>query len=268
MHVLLGALLTDADQPHVVVALRDGEQAPFDHHDTTSAETVLVYGGHLLRNFLMVRRLQQVSLEVVASLANAIEARDAYTGGHSERVGWLAVMIGEEMGLNRSDLQMLEWTGLLHDVGKIGIAERILNKPGKLTPEEFADIERHPRLGYEVLRPLSGLKPVLDAVLYHHENYDGSGYPDGLKGDQIPLFARILRVVDIFDALTSTRSYRSGRTVEEALEILSSGAGETTDPDVTSVFGAAIRKRMNSESNEFCRLFPHLQRAGCEAPAT
>jgi HD-GYP domain-containing protein (c-di-GMP phosphodiesterase class II) len=258
VHALLSPLQQDAQHAHVVIALRRGYQPPFSHDDRLASETILVYGGHILRNLLMVQRLQQASLETVGALANAIEARDHYTGGHSERVGWLAVLTGKALGLPPADLQMLEWSGLLHDVGKIGIPEHILNKPGELTADEFQQIKQHPRLGFDVLSPVSSLKPVLQAVLCHHENFDGSGYPDGLRGDQIPMPARILHVVDIFDALTSTRSYRRRLGLEKALELLAEGAGRTTDPLVTSAFINAFRDCWRSQADECRQRFAHL----------
>src|SRR5262249_19517059 len=158
----------------------------------------------------MRRRLERSALETVCALATVIEARDPYTSGHSERVAWLARMTGELLGLSAADVQELEWAGRLHDVGKIGIAERSLNKIEKLTDIELEQIKQHPRLSYEMLRPVSSLgASLLEAVLHHHEDYDGGGYPDGMAGEAIPLGARILRVVDVFDALTSTRPYRS-----------------------------------------------------------
>jgi HD-GYP domain-containing protein (c-di-GMP phosphodiesterase class II) len=258
VHVLLSAFQTDSDVPHVLIALRGGDRPPFDNGDQLTSETVLVYGGHILRNALMVKRLQQVSLETVGALANAIEARDKYTGGHSERVGWLAVLTGKALELPAADIQMLEWSGLLHDVGKIGIPEHILNKPGELTTEEFEQIKMHPRLGYDVLQPVSSLKPVLDAVLCHHENHDGSGYPQGLRAEQIPLLARVLHVVDIFDALTSTRSYRAGLTVREALAVLADGADRVTDPTVTAAFVGAFDRYVRAEPEDFSQRFAHL----------
>jgi HD-GYP domain-containing protein (c-di-GMP phosphodiesterase class II) len=252
VHVMLGALPADAQAPHVVIALRSGHQPPFSADDRLASETVLVCGGQTLRNLSMVRRLQQASLETVGALANAIETRDHYTGGHSERVGWLASLTGRALGLLPGDLQMLEWSGLLHDVGKIGIPERILNKPGRLTPDEFEQIKRHPRLGFDVLAPVSSLRPVLEAVLYHHENFDGSGYPDGLRGENIPLLARILHAVDIFDALTSTRSYRERLDVDQALDLLAGNAGRITDPLVTSAFVHAFREYRQAQPED-CR---------------
>jgi len=257
VHLLLSALQGSPEEPHVVIALRAAQQPPFDSADRLASETVLTYGGHILRNVQMVQRLQQVSLETVGALANAIEARDNYTRGHSERVGWLATLTGKALQLPERELQRLEWAGLLHDVGKIGIPEQILNKPGELTADEFEQIKQHPRLGYEVLRPVSSLEPVLDAVLYHHENHDGSGYPEGLRGEQIPLSARILHTADIFDALTSTRSYRAGLVVEQALEVLAIGAGRVTESTVTKTFITALRHYVRTEPADVRRRLVH-----------
>lgn len=249
--ILLSPLDVGAPAPEVVIALRIPSRADFDKDDCLASETILVYGGHLLRNALILRHLKQSSLETVGALANAIEARDQYTGGHSERVGRLAVLTGKALELTPDELQLLEWSGLLHDVGKIGIPEHILNKPGALTPDEFELIKRHPRLGYDVLRPISNLESVLEAVLYHHENWDGSGYPRGLRGEQIPRAARILHVVDIFDALTSTRSYRRRLDFESALKMLAEGAGRETDPHITSVFIKTLKSNAHAEYSHY-----------------
>jgi HD-GYP domain-containing protein (c-di-GMP phosphodiesterase class II) len=255
IQVLLGALQEDAEQPQVVIAIRGAEQPPFNRDDQLASETVLTYGGHIRHNVLMVQRLQQASLETVGALANAIEARDKYTHGHSQRVGALAVLTGQALDLPAGELQTLEWSGLLHDVGKIGIPEHILNKPGDLTADEFEQVKQHPRLGYNVLRPVSGLKPVLDAVLYHHENYDGSGYPLGLSAEDIPVAARILHVVDIFDALTSSRAYRQRLGVDEALELLEAEKRRITDPVITAAFINALNQLRRSQPEEFMRRF-------------
>lgn len=266
-HVLLGALPQFNTGTGVVIAMRAPRETAFDSSDRLAAESVLGYGGHILSNVLMVRHLQQTALETVRALANAIDAKDNYTHGHSERVGWLARFVGRAMGLPQQQLQILEWAGLLHDVGKIGISEHILNKPGKLTPEEFEEMKRHPRLSYDVLKPVASLEPVLEGVLHHHENHDGSGYPDGLRGEAIPLIARVLHVVDIFDALTSTRSYRRGFTVEKALAILEQDRGRVTDPHVTDVFISAFQRYRREHAADFCERFAHVLDVGPAAPA-
>jgi len=212
----------------------------------------------VLANVLMVRRLQETAVETVRALANAIDAKDNYTCGHSERVGWLARLTGAALGLSQSELELLEWAGILHDVGKIGIAEAILNKPGRLTEAEFAEMKRHPRLSYDVLKPVAQLGPVLEGVLYHHENWDGSGYPEGLSGERIPLSARIIRVVDTFDALTSTRSYREGFGIAHAFDILREEAGRSTDPHVTHVFITTFQGYVRHQPEDFRRRFAHI----------
>lgn len=265
-HVLLGALQQFHADPGVAVALRGPADTPFDSGDQLAAESVLGYGGHILSNVLMVRHLQQTAVETVRALANAIDAKDNYTHGHSERVGWLSRFVGEALGLDARQLQTLEWAGVLHDVGKIGIAENILNKPGRLTDAEFAEMKRHPRLSYEVLRPVASLEPILEGVLYHHENHDGSGYPEGLRGEEIPLAARIIHVVDIFDALTSTRAYRAGFTIPRALQILEQDAGRVTDPRITQVFIDAFGTYMRNHATDFARRFPHLAPSDTAGP--
>lgn len=198
--------------------------------------------------------------QTVAALANVIEARDRYTRGHSDRVGWLARLTGQALELPPAHVEALEWAGMLHDVGKVGIPEQILNKPGRLTPEEYEQVRQHPRMSYEMLRPVVSLGPVLPAVLHHHENHDGSGYPDGLRGEQIPLDARILRIADLFDAITSNRSYRSGMTFEGAIAELRGGAGRITDPRVTAAFIDAILSYRRTDPDDFERRFGHIQR--------
>lgn len=259
VHVLLGALPRHGTPPAVLVGLRSREQAPFDTRDVFAANAVLSYGGHVLRNVQITRRLQDTAFEAVRALAHAIDAKDAYTRGHSERVGHLGRRLGAWLELSAAQCQTLEWGGLLHDIGKIGISETILHKQGQLTPEEYAQIKRHPLLSYEVLRPIALLAPVLDAVVYHHENHDGSGYPAGLAGEAIPLTARIIHVVDMADALTSTRSYRPGFGLGPALQVLREGAGKVTDPRVTRAFIDMLYAYIRDEPADFDVRFAHLR---------
>jgi HD-GYP domain-containing protein (c-di-GMP phosphodiesterase class II) len=152
----------------------------------------------------------------------------------------------------------MEWAALLHDVGKIGIPEEILCKPGKLTAEEFEVIKQHPRMGFEILRPIGSLGVILDGVLYHHEYPDGSGYPEGLVGSEIPLVARIIHVADTFDALTSTRSYREAFSLEQAFEIIRQEGGRRTDPTVSDAFFRAFEAYRRDELEDFARRFHGL----------
>lgn len=160
------------------------------------------------------------SKSLIVTLANVIEAKDAYTDGHTRRVGSICKAIGERMGLPREQINNLEMAGVIHDIGKVGVSEAILNKPGKLSPEEFDVMKNHTVIGETILKPLGSLRDCLDAVRHHHEKLDGSGYPDGLKSSEISIEARILAVADIFDALYSDRPYRSRMPLDKAKRIL------------------------------------------------
>jgi HD-GYP domain-containing protein (c-di-GMP phosphodiesterase class II) len=234
-------------------------QPPFVSADVLLFESTLTYASHVLDNLRLLDRLKRTSFEAVRALVNAIEQKDPYTAGHSERVGFLARVTGEHMGLPALQVQQLEWAGLLHDVGKIGIPEDLLNKPGRLSPEEYGIIKGHPSRSFEVLRPVAQLGNLLEAVLYHHENPDGTGYPRGLKGAEIPLMARIIHVVDVFDALTSTRSYREAHPASKAIEILRNDAGTKLDAEVARKFLQTWALLPKTHPEEYQRWFANIQ---------
>lgn len=177
-----------------------------------------------------LKRLEMGLSRSVRALVLATEARDPYTAGHSLRVAMNAVRLGEAMGLSGDKLRALAQGGVVHDVGKIEIPDAILNKPGPLTPEERAIVQQHPVTGYRMCSRLGFMKDELDIVRYHHERWDGRGYPDGLAGERIPLLARVLAVVDVYDALTSARSYRGPWTHEQARTYILEQAGRQFDP--------------------------------------
>jgi len=252
---IIGPLVRLDDRVDIVIGLRSRTAAEFTSGDMLLFESVLAYGGQIISNSELHEKLKRMAIEAIRALVSAIDQKDHYTSGHSERVGFLARLTGKQMGLSPVQLEMLEWAGLMHDVGKIGIPENILNKPGSLTPEEYAQIKRHPVMGYEILKPVTSFEPILDAILYHHENPDGSGYPEGLKGDEIPLPARIVHVVDIFDGLSSDRSYRPAYPIEKACEILRENIGTKVDAEVTEAFLAALENFRTSKPDEFAELF-------------
>jgi putative two-component system response regulator len=162
---------------------------------------------------------------VLFSLANAVEAKDAYTQGHITRVSTVGVQLGRKMGLSPSELEALRFGGALHDIGKIGISETILNKPGPLDPDEWTIMQTHTEIGYHICLPLKkNLGAALEVVRHHHEKMDGSGYPDGIAGDKISMVARIMAVADIYDALITDRPYRKGLSRKKAISILSADA--------------------------------------------
>ncbi|MDH3592546.1 MAG: HD-GYP domain-containing protein, partial [Planctomycetota bacterium] len=173
---------------------------------------------------------------IVATLIEAVEAKDRFNRGHSRRVADLAVRFACHLGLPERERELLETAAKLHDIGKIGVPEEILNKKGKLTDDEFEIIKSHPVIGEQIIRPLEFLAEVRPIVRHHHERHDGTGYPDGLDAGAIPRSAAILSIVDAYDALTSDRPYRNGMPPARALQILDDGAGTQWDPDLVREF--------------------------------
>ena len=181
-------------------------------------------------------RLTRAYVQFVGSLAQALDARDAYTAGHSRRVSEYSCAIARAMNIPEQDLETIRVGALLHDLGKIGISDLVLQKPGRLTPEENELIQQHPVIGRRILENVQGLEAYLGIVELHHENLDGTGYPHGLKGEETPLHARIVKVADAYDAMTSDRPYRRGKSHAEALIVLRSACGSEMDPSVVEAF--------------------------------
>ncbi|MGA7240422.1 MAG: HD domain-containing phosphohydrolase [Bryobacteraceae bacterium] len=174
---------------------------------------------------------------ILFALAQAVEQRDHQTAGHCERLAFIGVALGMAIGLDRSQLLTLYRGGYLHDIGKVGIPDSILFKPGKLTAQEWVTMRSHTVRGEEICRPLASLQPVLPIIRHHHERWDGSGYPDGLRGDQIPLLARIVQVADIYDALISPRPYKPALSRDEALRIMREETERGwRDPEIAGLF--------------------------------
>ena len=203
----------------------------------------------MLRNKAVVDSLEEAET-ILFALAQAIERRDPYTGGHCERLSHYAVELGKALGLARPQLLALQRGGFLHDIGKISLPDSILFKKGSLTEEEWILMRSHTTVGETICRPMKNLAPVLPVIRNHHERWDGSGYPDGLRGEDIPLLARILQIADIYDALTTERPYKGALSTREALEIL---GAETRrgwrDPELAALFTELIE----------CGIFQHTQ---------
>ncbi len=181
-------------------------------------------------------QLMKLSEEMVQTLAKTIDAKDRYTNGHSFRVSEYAVKLAEQLGWSDEELEGLKREALLHDIGKIGIPDAVLNKPGKLTDEEFETIKGHTPIGKTILEGIDGMNSVADAAAYHHERYDGTGYPEGLEGKEIPLQARIISIADAFDAMRSDRVYRKGLDDDTIRRELLNGSGKQFDPELLTVF--------------------------------
>ncbi|NNN31263.1 HD-GYP domain-containing protein [Streptomyces sp. S3(2020)] len=190
--------------------------------------------------FAQYHREQAAHQATIRALVQAVDIKDEYTRGHSERVGQASMMIARELGMDEGRTEVLRFAGILHDVGKLGVPTRLLRKDGPLTPQERRVIELHPEYGHEMVRGISFLGEARAAVLHHHERLDGSGYPYGLMGSQIPESARVVAVADAFDAMTSTRSYRRARPVSAALEELERCAGSQFDPRMVTALVQAL----------------------------
>uniref|UniRef100_A0A7V1EI62 GAF domain-containing protein n=1 Tax=candidate division WOR-3 bacterium TaxID=2052148 RepID=A0A7V1EI62_UNCW3 len=189
-----------------------------------------------IENASLYKELDELFISSIRAIVEAIDAKDPYTKGHSARVVEYALVIGEGIELDKETLKDLELSAVLHDVGKIGIPDRILSKPGLLSEEEYAYMKRHPEFGAEIVEPIKKLKNLVPNILHHHEKYDGTGYPMGLKGDKIPLGARIIAIADSFDAMTSDRPYRPRMDINVALGEIKKNRKTQFDPELADVF--------------------------------
>ncbi len=189
-----------------------------------------------------LRQNQELFLETIRTLAAAIDAKDPYTHGHSERVSSYSMAVSRHLELNQEEVFRVHIAAILHDVGKLGVRESILNKPGGLSDEEFEVMRQHPSIGAQIMSPIRMLKDIIPGIRNHHETWDGTGYPDSLKGEQIPMVARIIGVADTFDAMTTTRPYQQAMTLDYVLAKMRSMSGSRFDPVVVEAFMAAVEE--------------------------
>lgn len=194
-----------------------------------------------------LEELRHAYLETVRSLAYVVEAKDAYTGQHLERCRVYGMALLRELGLEK-ELREAEYGFLLHDAGKVGISERILNKPGPLTAAEWRVMRTHPLIGYQMVGGIPFLKPAAEVIRYHHEMFDGSGYPEGLRGERIPISARVFSIVDAFDAMTTDRPYRAALSLDHAAGEFDKMAGTQFDPEIVRVFVPMCERLLPSRS--------------------
>lgn len=220
----------------LVAGRNDADLMSIDSYHLTLAESVCAFLGPFIDNLRLRESEQRAFFATLEALSSTLDAKDSYTRGHSERVAHLAVAIAEQLKLERADLDRIWIAGRLHDVGKIGVPESVLLKPGGLTDAEFEQIKRHPTIGFEILRGVPGVEPMLPAVLHHHERWDGRGYPAGLAGENIPVDARIMAVADTFDAMSSKRSYRDSLPREVVLAELERSRGSQLDAHMVDAF--------------------------------
>ncbi|MFP4071162.1 MAG: HD domain-containing phosphohydrolase [Desulfovibrionales bacterium] len=210
-----------------------------ERYSASELQLLTVFASHTassLENARLYGQMHSLNMQVIRSYAKAVEAKDIYTRGHSDRVALYAIKLGHRLGLPTSDLDQLYTAGVLHDIGKIGIPDQILNKPSPLTDEEYAVMKKHPEIGQAILSKVESLDPILSIIYHHHERMDGRGYPSGLSGAEIPFLARIVSVVDSFEAMTSDRAYRNALSQEKVVSILEKGAGTQWDKDLVAVW--------------------------------
>ncbi len=189
-----------------------------------------------VENSLLYEKLKNQFHETVFAMANAVDAKDRYTGGHTKRVAYFSEMIAKYMGLRKDEIEEVRLTAILHDIGKIGIDDKVLKKEAPLDKSEWEHMKQHPELGYKILAGIPSMKKISEGMRYHHERPDGHGYPKGLKGEEIPLIARIISVADTFDAMTSNRPYRRGMEYEVAFEEIVLQRGKQFDEKVVDAF--------------------------------
>jgi putative nucleotidyltransferase with HDIG domain len=221
---------------HGVVIVVNKQQGTFDERDTEALLHVGAQASIAVENVRLRRELQRAYLLTMATLADAMEVKDPSTHGHCDLVSQYARRIAEHLKLSKHEQSVVSHAALLHDIGKIGVSDGVLNKPGSLLPEETQLVRSHVRIGHDLLNRVPALEPVADAVLHHHEWYDGSGYPDGLKGETIPLAARIVSVVDAYAAMVTVRSYKSAYSDSHARSELERCSGSQFDPRIVKIF--------------------------------
>ncbi len=221
-----------------VINKRDG--GVFDEQDMKAVVSVATTAAMAIDNTMLQQTLVEAYKNTITTLAAAIDVKDPYTRGHSERVMEYALKAGLSLSISSDEAEVLEYAGILHDVGKITIDSSILSKPGPLTAKEWEIIHTHPSIGAELLREIPFLEDAAGLVLSHHERYDGAGYPNGLKGENIPLGARLLAVADAFDTMTTDRSYRSALSIDKAIKELNDRAGSQFCPIAVKAFLAGL----------------------------
>lgn len=238
-HVRQLAVAQIADRRHVfghLILVNHDSQRPFGSSDSTLIKSVASVLGVHFGHCELTRQQAEFLAGVVRVLSSAIDAKDSYTCGHSDRVAQISVVLARDLGCDEQELHTIYMAGLLHDIGKIGVDDAVLRKPDRLTEDEFAQVRLHPDLGVGILSDLEHLQDLLPVVRHHHEQWNGKGYPSGLAGSEIPLAARIVAVADAYDAMTSSRPYRSSMPLSRVKTILCEGAGIQWDPAVIAAF--------------------------------
>jgi len=236
---MIVAPVATKDKVWGVLQVLNKQLGSFNDEDLELVQALADQVAIAIENASMYQEMRLTFLGVTTALAEALEKRDPYTAGHTRRVHEYSIVIAQCMGMSQDDTDTLRLAAIMHDIGKIGVSDKVLRKPGRLDEAEFCEMCRHPEAGVEIIEHLSQLAGVVPGVLYHHEQYDGSGYPHKRKAEEIPLHARIIAVADAFDAMTSDRPYRKALSFEVAFKELKRCAGQQFDPQLVAAFEAA-----------------------------
>jgi HD-GYP domain-containing protein (c-di-GMP phosphodiesterase class II) len=245
---LLAVPIMQRGKPIGVITVYTSKPRDFSQDEIDLLSTFASQASISIENAQLYADMKDQYLSMVKALAAAIEAKDSYTHGHSTQVMEYAVKVSKELGLSEEEIETIRYAGLLHDIGKIGIKDVILTKQGKLTEEELAELHRHPENGATIMQQVDILKDIAPLTLYHHERYDGKGYPLGLKGDQIPIGARILAVADTYDAMIADRPYRKAFPFSYVVSEMKKAAGTQLDPEIVKIFFEIIKKEEQGKS--------------------
>lgn len=234
-----------------VINLDQKKQAKQASSDKTSTNMMISIINMTKRIDELKTEKQKICEMAARTILKALDAKDKYTYGHSMRVTYFSMVLGKELGMSDKEMYDLQLSALFHDIGKIGTPDAVLNKPTRLTDEEFKIMKQHPTESYEILKGFSVFEKVARFAKHHHERYDGRGYPDGLKGEQIPVYSRIILIADTFDAMTSTRVYRKGLSYDTAFAELEEFSGSQFDPELVQHFIKGMKKEMAKKEDKF-----------------
>lgn len=260
MKCLLAVPTRASSRPLGVVLLLNGPgRPPFTSVDARLVQALASQAAVSASHLQLYQESTEMFLSTVWALASAVDAKDAYTHGHSQRVAVYSSALGRAMGFDEREIERLELSAILHDVGKIGVPEAVLNKPDRLTPTEMAAMRSHPGKGAEILSSIRAMRDIVPGVLHHHERFDGTGYPNRLKGENIPLLARIIFVADTFDAMTSSRPYRSSLPMQVAVDEIKRCSGSQFDPRLAETFVDLVERGLVRPAED---QVPHPLRVG------
>ncbi|MBP7792413.1 MAG: HD-GYP domain-containing protein [Candidatus Goldbacteria bacterium] len=226
--------------------ITDSPEGEITNRDLSLLTILAKQAALAIENVKLYESIKKDQISIIRALASTVDAKDHYTLGHSQKVSEFSVLISEELGLSEREVEIIKYAGLLHDIGKIAMPDDIIKKPARFNEQDFEIAKRHPVIGAKIIKEIESLAPMVPIVLYHHERFDGKGYPDGLKGEDIPLGARIVHVADAYDTMVSARAYRDMLPPELAISELRKNAGTQFDPKIVDTFITSLRKKMVS----------------------